>query len=190
MNAEPNLMNPMNLMNLMNQRPLPYPPPPALTRTPAGHCAQKIKRTPSWMLRGSLAWLGATVPNAVEVTSVFGAPNHGVLNRLNASNRACSCRLAGSRKVLNNEKSISVGRLVRTVSRRVGRVRSVNGAWMLQATGSSALAQFCRAPLRVCVQVLNHRAIVGLSIEGSPTSTAPAVLPTGKPDCAVTMPLI
>src|SRR5687767_7773399 len=108
------------------------------------------------MLRGSFAWVGATVPKAAAVTLVFGAPNQVVLNRLNASNRACRRMVRGSSKVLNTEKSTSAGRLVRMSSKRVGSVRRVNGACTFQTTGSLVLAQFCRAPLRASVQVLNH----------------------------------
>ena len=39
-------------------------------------------------------------------------------------------------------------------------VRSVNGGWTCQAIGSSADAQFWRAPFSACVQVLNQRASV------------------------------
>ena len=127
------------------------------------------------MFRGSLAWVGVTVPNAAFVTLTLGAPNQGVLNRLNASNRACSRMFAGKTNVLKNEKSINVGLRVRMSSKRVGNVRSVNGACTRHATGSSALAQFWRAPASVSVHVLNHRASVLFSTLVSPTRTAPAV---------------
>ena len=86
---------------------------------------------------------------------MLGAPNQGVLNRLNDSTRTCSLIVAGSVNVLNSEKSISPGRFARMSSKRVGSVRSVNGGWICQATGSSGVAQFCACPLIVCVQVLN-----------------------------------
>src|SRR4029453_15330792 len=114
------------------------------------------------------------VPNAALVTFVFGAPNQGVLKKLNASKRACRAIVPGSANVLNSEKSTSVGRLVRTSSSRVGSVRSVNGACTCQATDSLLLAQFWRAPDSVSVQVLNHRAIVRSPRLGAPTRHAPA----------------
>ena len=58
---------------------------------------------------------------------------------------------------------MSVGRSVRTSSSRVGSVRSVNGGWTCQAIGSSAVAQFWRAPVSASVQVLNQRASVRFS---------------------------
>lgn len=71
------------------------------------------------MFRGSLAWVGVTVPNAAFVTLTFGAPNQGVLNRLNASNRACSRMFAGRANVLKNEKSINIRDLFLRLGERI-----------------------------------------------------------------------
>ena len=127
-------------------------------------------------------------PNAALVTLVFGAPNHGVLNRLNDSSRTCSRMRDGSAKVLNSEKSISPGRFVRTSSRRVVSVRSVKAGCTCHAIGSSADAQFWRAPLSACVQVLNQRAerrVLERRIADEERAGGRA---TGSPDWNVTMP--
>src|SRR5678816_3985348 len=65
-----------------------------------------------------------------------------------------------------------------------GFVISVHGFWIPHATGSSALAQFCRAPvLLLSVQVLNQRLYEGLGSAGSiPVEFAPLaeMIPPGN----------
>src|SRR5260370_37055083 len=111
------------------------------------------------MLRGAFAWASVTIPNWLEVAPLVGFPKRGELNALNASVLNSMRRPSLIRKDLNREKLNSAGTRVRTLLHSgSGVVISVNGFWMVHATGSLSLAQLWRRPvLLLRVQVLNQR---------------------------------
>src|SRR3954469_18436168 len=111
------------------------------------------------MLRGAFTCAKVTIPNWLDVAPVVGVSNRGELNALNASVRNSARKPSRIRNDLKSDRLNSAGtRAGPLLHCGSGVVMRVNGFWITHATGSSALAQFCRAPvLLLIVQVLNQR---------------------------------
>ena len=128
---------------------------------------QKIRRAPTWTVRGSFPCANVTLPNAGDDADVLTpaplspAPYHGVLVRLKTSPRSWKFILSLNANILKIDTDAVGGRRLRKFSNRGLRLLSVNEGCMIHAAGSLGLRQFCLAPVVVIVHVLNQRCRLG-----------------------------
>ena len=133
--------------------------------------------------RGSLAWFSVIEPNAVLVTLVFGlAPLHHVRG-VEHLGPQLEIDPAVEADVLE-EREVHVERLVLhdAFEPSTRRVEGVLGADLESRLFAGAGTRSAARRLVVRVQVLNHRAVVGLLSTGSPIRSTLSGMPTGTPD--------